>query len=566
MEQLLPYFREAEKVLDKGEWGTGTGDSEEEKNLFIQNVLIEMDGLEYRLSFHHDGSKLVEKFLEHASEYQLRVFFEKLGGTEKVEQMALHRYASHVIEKWIMLAMATTEHSDKGRDEGLLSIMDILLLLETDLFRPSFLSLTENHYATHVTRKFLNFYKNKPDSLSALIEKLVQVKLVHVVTNPQQAPTIVRLLEVVCGSDNNSDSKTSGNGNNSAYPSAQNDHNENKAKLLNLLKPKSEREFIMIASDPSGSAFLEGLIHHLQQEDRKLLLDMLFKEKDSFATLLKDPNANYVLQAFLLDKQSLLAFPPLMHPFVESLISSLNRPGLLIRMASLTLELRSAFGEDELESIIGFIVSHFQSSESSILENILRMGKSLAGPISNAGSSLLIILGDQSFRELKALKFIRKNLKEFSSSLLLEIAQHRIASRFLELILDDREWSKKTPHGKETIKRFLEVIEPMSLSGPASHVLEKVWKWTDGPGRLIISKALSEGRPSLEKLPWGRQLLRKFEIEDWERLGADEMLLYWKEQEEKDGVRKRMLSDILGSPSDSSSAAVVAQSKKKRFS
>lgn len=528
MEQLLPYFREAEKVLDRDEWDNNNNNNEDSKSLFIQNVLIEMDGLEYRLSFHHDGSKLVEKFLQHANEYQLRVFFEKLGGPQKVEAMAQHRYASHVIEKWIILALSSTEHSNKGKDEGLLTIDDILLLLEGS-FRQSFLSLTENLYATHVIRNFLDFYTTNSSLLNTLLDE-VKPRLVQVLTNAQQAPTLLRLLEICCKED------------------------ATKTKAIEMFKPKNEREFLIIASDPSGSAFLEGLIHHLSQKDRIILLDMLGEEE--FSSFLKDANANYVLQAFLVDQESLNIFMSLLKPFVNDLIPMLNRPGLLIRMASLAQQIGSSYsGIDEL---LSFIVDHFQSPK---LKNILLMSKE---SISNAGSSLLILLGNPSLKEKKSLLFIRKELREIDSSLLLEICQHKISSRFLELVLDDVEWSKRTSDGREFISKFLDIIEPLSISGPASHVLERVFKGTNGEGKLAISKVLSENRLKLQNLPWGRQLLRKFEVEDWERLGDEEMLHYWKEEDDKENVRKRLLSDILGD-NDSDDVEKKKKKKKKRM-
>ena len=108
MEATLQYFRQAEKILEANDF-----EDEEAQQLFIQNVFSEAEGLEYRLSCSHDGSVILEKMVRHGTGFHLRVFFEKIR--ERLLDMCCHRYASHVVETWLRMAvsrMAAPEEQD----------------------------------------------------------------------------------------------------------------------------------------------------------------------------------------------------------------------------------------------------------------------------------------------------------------------------------------------------------------------------------------------------------------------------------------------------------------------
>lgn len=94
MDKLLKYFRDVQGLLQQ-QAESGEGD----KEIILQNAFSEIDGYEFRLACHHDGSIVLEELLASgASSHQLAVFLDRLKSGNVYERLLKHRYGSHVIE------------------------------------------------------------------------------------------------------------------------------------------------------------------------------------------------------------------------------------------------------------------------------------------------------------------------------------------------------------------------------------------------------------------------------------------------------------------------------------
>lgn len=112
MDKLLKYFRDVQGLLQQ-QAESGEGD----KEIILQNAFSEIDGYEFRLACHHDGSIVLEELLASgASSHQLAVFLDRLKTGGVYERLLSHRYGSHVIETAVVRFIEKGEYESETFD------------------------------------------------------------------------------------------------------------------------------------------------------------------------------------------------------------------------------------------------------------------------------------------------------------------------------------------------------------------------------------------------------------------------------------------------------------------
>ncbi|EPT01842.1 hypothetical protein FOMPIDRAFT_1161063 [Fomitopsis schrenkii] len=167
--EVKAYFRTVD--LQIREWqeqgrpdagGDEENDPNEDRRLFLVAALTEMEGKEKQLATDPDCSTVLERMVYSMDDFVRRVFMDRLSGS--CEQLATHRFASHVCQTMFAVAADTVYREsrgilpsppDDGADHGELRTLTQLVLDACDELLPSLSSLVLDPFASHVVRALL---------------------------------------------------------------------------------------------------------------------------------------------------------------------------------------------------------------------------------------------------------------------------------------------------------------------------------------------------------------------------------------------------------------------------
>ncbi|KAI8581582.1 hypothetical protein K450DRAFT_232018 [Umbelopsis ramanniana AG] len=161
------YFKSVEQTLDDPPFETT-----QDQQLFVANVYTEVQDKELVLATDHTCSLVLEKLLKISSDFELRVFMDRLTG--RYAELFTHRFASHVCQTLLTLGADSAEREARGEsvpgpDEGakesgdvgvLLSMEELVLSLCKEL-KPQLCSLISDPFASHVIRVLLYLLAGK---------------------------------------------------------------------------------------------------------------------------------------------------------------------------------------------------------------------------------------------------------------------------------------------------------------------------------------------------------------------------------------------------------------------
>ena len=98
------YFESIEKVLD--------GHSYDDSSILLANIYKEIDGKEILITKDYSTSRILEKILQASTDFQIRVFMERLSG--QFLDLCQHQFASHVCQTLLNLGADIAERELKG--------------------------------------------------------------------------------------------------------------------------------------------------------------------------------------------------------------------------------------------------------------------------------------------------------------------------------------------------------------------------------------------------------------------------------------------------------------------
>jgi nucleolar protein 9 len=106
-----------------------------DQQLFVANVYTEVQDKELVLATDHSCSLVLEKLLKISSDFELRVFMDRLTG--RYAELFTHRFASHVCQTLLTLGADAVERETRGEsvpgpDEGTKESGDVGVLLSME--------------------------------------------------------------------------------------------------------------------------------------------------------------------------------------------------------------------------------------------------------------------------------------------------------------------------------------------------------------------------------------------------------------------------------------------------
>lgn len=545
MEQVLQYFKQADRLLDANEFA-----DEEEYNLFIQNVFAEVEGLEYRLACSHDGSMLLEKILKVASPFQLRVFLEKVRG--RLIDMCCHRYASHVVETWLKLAAAanSSETDEEERDQagGPASIRELLDEV-SHIAIESFVSLASDEYASHVLRLLICQWigqtpvegERQPSSVNKTgmplpfnsdhLREFTRRLLVlpqEVFDLPQAAmckhtsPVLQTFLQALLAGEAREELAK-------VYaillPPKEANQTSQTTKS-NVKQPRSR--LLTICDHPVGSRFMEVLISTFDPADYLRFLNEFVRPH--FMELLGGAHANFVLQACISHCKRLPSMEMLLtmvKPIARELIQPRRRHGLLVRLCQWVVEHELAAAEP----VMAIIRDAFYVKDSHDGKLLFSLILSLQVKQQGAGESEVKEAGDQQAPHLSiqvggtqilqhlmrfpatCAKPVIDGYLEMPVNALLALARHPSGSRVLEALLSSRTVSGIVK--QRTGRKLRDHIVELALDRYGSHGVDYLWRVATSELRIALVEKLVASKSRLEDSQYGRIVLRNCGVAEY---------------------------------------------------
>lgn len=512
MEQVLPYFKEADKLLTANDFPTT-----DDLSVFLQNVFTELNGMEKRMACHHDGSQMLERFLGKSGPEQLRSFFAGIEG--EMVKLTVHRYASHVME-------ALLKRSDtvlaSGDAEGL---PEMIIKLSTEIGE-AFDVVTCNAWGSHVYRSLINLLQTHASFIPAFENELAAIFenvslsetgfLRDLAFDAYGSPAFQSIIAASVGSlfSNQIVSKLLGTGDDSSaflLKAARNDHASHVIEAV--VKTLDSSAFL---------SFYSGAV------------------RPHFADLLSGTPSNFLLQHVITACHSQVHLKIILEdltPHLDGLVAA-QRAGMLVRLAAWAAEHKAAH-----EPVISAVFKAFHAKSTGdkkrIFERILRLRVEDSaldgGPVNNLGCTLL---GALSAFPVEMIKALLDNILDMDAETLMSLSQHQSASRALESFLGHGCFSEKAL--ARLVRRLHGRLAAMATDRCGSHVVERLWAASPTDQKSVIMAELALARSRLDSTQHGRIVLKRCRVEDFERKRQD-----WVQAEESAQRKKAMFADLL---------------------
>jgi nucleolar protein 9 len=556
MDKVLGYFKEAEKLLDANDFSTA-----EDYDLFLQNVFSEVEGLEYRLACSHDGSSIVEKILTHATDFQLRVFFEKVR--EKWLDMCVHRYASHVAETWLRQAVLkatgnvdTTTNEKEEEEKGLPTIKEQLVDISAYMTE-DFVRLAEDQYGTHVLRMLLKLWGGDleghqrldfgSDSLEALVDRIFSIpKEVFSSSNGVLNQHVSPILQFIITKLGNLHSPQYQKFLNTLFPGIFNPGDDNNAT----------KTFLKTADHEIGSRFMEAFISSLDEAAFLIFVNKLVIPK--LAKLLDGFHSNFVLQTVVSKCHNVEQFAILtkgLQPLASDLIVK-RRHGVLMRLAQWVIDHELAGAEKAMEIIFEAFQLRDGSEQKLSFNAISRLqtkGSLDEGkPLIAGGCSLLQLL---PFFPADISKPVIDGFLDASVASILSFSTHPNGSRVIEACLDSPTVSSSVK--QRTIRKIRDHVDTLAVDKFGSHIVDRAWRLATPELCEKIVQRLLDCKRRLEDSQHGRLVLRNCRAYEFER-DVDG----WRNSEVSTIRKRNLFADILDDGGNKGSKEKKSKNKK----
>ncbi|PJF17611.1 hypothetical protein PSACC_02552 [Paramicrosporidium saccamoebae] len=533
MEQVLNYFRQAEKVLDANQFPT-----DEDYELFMQNVFSEVEGMEYRLACSHDGSTILEKILKGATPFQLRVFFEKVRG--KWSDMCCHRYASHVAEAWVRSAADKVAVDQEVADE--LPKLDAQMADIAGMATEESVKLVEDAYGTHVVRLLLQIWggeldgrpvsiPNGPQFLATFATDLFSMpkeifNLQRAVSTQQSSPVLQLLVRFVHRDDAKLFQKLLGE----LFPGVFSNSSSEEPCCTSFLK---------MTDNEIGSRFVEALVGTLDSAAFLVFFSKLVRR--NAGRLLDGFHSNFVFQCIISRCHSSHQFGMILEclkPHATDLVIK-KRHGVLLRLSQWVVNHELAHAEDVMSIIFdAFHLKDAQDRKKSFIA-IARLQ-----PKDNIDESKNLIAGGCSLLQLLPMfpatiaKPVIDGFLDASVASIVAMSMHPNGSHVVEAIMSSRTVSDTVK--QRTIRKLRDHVDTLAADKFGSHIVDKCWNLATTELREKIVERLMGVKTRLEDNPYGRMVLRNCRAYEFERDAQN-----WKNAEESAERKKAMFADIL---------------------
>lgn len=521
MDQAIAYFREAEKLLKANEF-----ESAEDYTTFLQNVFTEVDGMERRLAQHHDGSMMLEKFLNVATAFQTRVFFERITGD--MAKLSMHRYASHVMEALLKradhhLGVGATEGGEGEGEEQLAPLPAMLQRLSEEI-GAAFDEVVFTSWGSHVYRGMVGVLeKHRPAEIGVIAENIAlsESGFLHRMAFDQYgSPALQAILAA-----------------------AQRLKLGSLAQMLAAIFPAdSEAECRAFVSKAAQSQTASHLLEvALAAFDSAAFLAFYSASiHPEFARMLSGTPANFVLQNAVTachNEAQLKIVLGDLKPHLGQLVG-LKRAGMLVRLAQWSADHKRQAEKAVLAAVYEAFHAKSTTDKKGLFAKVARLQTDLdaAAPYAPLGCQLL-----SGIAAMADNKPFVDGLLDLDAAELERLALHGQGSRVLEAFLASGQLSEKAV--ARLLKRLQGRFAPIAADKCGSHVVEKLWQVARADLKPAIMSELAAAKRRLEETPHGRMVMRKCRVEDWERRQEG-----WVQEAAATERKRTYFADLLDAP------------------
>ena len=498
--------------------------------------------MEYRLACSHDGSALLESFLQVASPFHLAVFFDRLAG--KYESLAGHRYGSHVLETILEACGRALEAGHNGlkeeaANEGL-QPLDKQVIRAFEELKVSIIDAIHDAYGSHVWRALVSLFSRLPGTFASTLEALTTSLLEmdvgegqgfrDLAVNQHAAPFLQALL-MACKE------RKAG-----AQIVTKLLHNYDLESPAEQDEAKAKAVWKTLMQDEIGSRTAESVVALLNPQQLQCLYSNLIRGQS--VAFLKHAKANFPLQHLVKAFKNTAQ----MESFVQEIeavlpeVIALRRFGILIKFAEWASEHKEAF-----ELIHSAILKAFHLDTSTEDRQLLfkacillKVKEDLQESSANAqfnaqGCALMCLLA--RFPAKSSVGLIDGLLK-CQEAEVLAMAKNPGASRVLEAFFAGGALS---PKAIQRVGRHLKGhLATLACDKYGSHVVESVWKHSPLPTKNTMMEELQTAREKLESSQYGRMVVRTCRLNQFTRHRED-----WIKEEQSKTTKRSMFEEII---------------------
>lgn len=468
MESTVQYLKGLKERLDGAIAVLDTDGMSEETEILVQNAFQEIDGMEFRLACNHDGSVYAEKLIRLANEFQLRVFWDRLTGC--FGRMAVHRYASHVLEALlsasaVALAEGGAKEADVSAETGVLvSLKEKMERVESELMA-DIDGLLKDTYSSHVLRLYIEKFTPSNQFMTAIMDTW-SWSWTH--------PTASMVLQAAL------------------------------CKSPNLFDPESvNKQFFMTAAkDKIGSRTCESFLEAMTKTGNDGFAAFYQRcIRNEVVSMARDKSANFVIQALIANLQSDAMFSVILDELSQDRKVILDKMGILFKIMDWPVRRGRAF-----DKAIQFMYDVFEAktpdAKQALVSRLLT---------SQIGLSILSLLPKYP-ADLN--RFHVDGFLDLSDTDLVNLAMDRTAAHCVESLLTGNLGQKAK---SKLCRKLVPSSANLAANPSGSFVLEKCFQAAPIDLKEAIANQLASGRKRVQDSRCGSIILRKLSIEQYER-------------------------------------------------
>ncbi len=479
--------------------------------------------MEKRLACHHDGSMLLEKFIEGSSSFQVRVFFDRIS--REMAKLCCHRYASHVMEALIKRSQHFLDSPSFNDEqvEGLASLPEMIIRLSNEIGQ-SFDEVIFCSWGSHVYRSMLSLLQkvSLTDELDGIFENVSlseQKFLRDLCYNQYASPALQAIL-------------------NAAYQRKSEFLSSIINGILGPFEEDSTGKFVQQASNNECSSHvLEAIVKCLDSSQFLSFYTKLIHPK--FAEYLNGTPSNFLIQHIITACHSeaqigiiIDDLKPLLGQLVE-----MKRAGILVRLVQWSVDHKGNAEEMVMDAVFTAFHSKSTKEKKNILERVARLQieADQNKPYSSLGCSILSAIAGAS--ESSAKPFV-DNILDLEVDELVKLASHPQASRSIEAFVASGRLSEKAT--SRLVRKLTGKYASLAADKFSSHLVEKLWMASKVELKNLIMSELVSAKKRLEDSAHGRLVLRNCRVTEYERRQEQ-----WVKEEESIERKRTYFADII---------------------
>ena len=459
LETILSYFKNVQNLLKNISFEGQEESAIEKREIILKNAFAEIDGYEYRLCCHHDGSLLTEELLSSASNLQLRIFLNRLVGS--FVKLITNRYASHVIET-ALITLITRESSNpvvEGSESDLIpGTQDLIKIFLLEIgTQPQLEDLLYDTFASKVLRKvILPLSISFPDLLlDGFRDSFKQLSFEQLAMDSCGALVLQDFIS--CGIEINHDGC----------------------------------DLLVLSSDKNASRVVEALIIKYGSESfwkkhfRGKLRDLLNK------------NSNFVLQKLISESKNIKTIRSMIDELKEYTDLLLSFPGALFKLCQkVTISEFDCCQKRLKENVLDPL---FPDTD---LSNIISLKSDSPKPLGCQIASCLLDFKDNNR--------IVDQIFSLSNDSFIKLSTNKFSSRLLEKFFVRNE----SPVSK-FVKKMERKMTQLACDSNASHLLEQIFSLANTDSKLLIANELVPKKKALSENKYGSIVWNNLRMEEF---------------------------------------------------